>query len=103
MKSVLCYSRESFTTLYSKVLCMFRLIRTGEHCSDMSAIERVVQLADNVGEDWAVVDKGEVEEAVISDSDSSAASIESGAGDHREDQPVTESCVSLFPFFSWSP
>ena len=82
---------------------MFRLIRTGEYCPDMSAIERVVQLADNVGEDQPAVGKREVEEAVISDTDSSVASIESEAGDQREGQPVTERCVSLFPSFPGVP
>ena len=58
MKSVLCYSRESFTTLYSKVLGMFRLIRSGDFRPDMSAIDRVVQLADAADEEQqAGVDK----------------------------------------------
>ena len=63
VKSFLCYSRESFTTLYSKVLCMFRLIRSGEYCPDMLAIERVVQRADGVGEEQPAMDEKVVEEA----------------------------------------
>ena len=43
MKSVLTYSREGYTCLYSKILSMFKLIRTGDFDPDMSAIDRVVQ------------------------------------------------------------
>ena len=32
-------------SLYSKVLCMFRLIRSGDYRPDLSAIDRVVQMA----------------------------------------------------------
>jgi hypothetical protein len=46
MKSVLCYSRESYTNLYSKALSMFWLIRLGGYNPGQSAIDRVVQMAD---------------------------------------------------------
>jgi hypothetical protein len=50
MKSVMTYSRESYTNLYSRVLMMFRLIRSGEFNPDLSALERVVLLSDSVCE-----------------------------------------------------
>jgi hypothetical protein len=46
MKSILTYSRESYTALYSKVLMMFRCMRSGENHPDLPAIDRVVQLSD---------------------------------------------------------
>lgn len=46
MKSILTYSRESYTALYSKVLMMFRCMRSGEYDPDLPAIDRVVQLSD---------------------------------------------------------
>lgn len=46
MKSILTYSRESYTALYSKVLLMFRCMRSGEYDPDLPAIVRVVQLSD---------------------------------------------------------
>ena len=44
-KSVLTYSRESYTSLYAKVLLMYIKIRSGEFTPDLSAIERVLQFA----------------------------------------------------------
>ena len=44
-KSVLTYSRESYTSLYAKVLLMYIKIRSGEFLPDLSAIERVLQFA----------------------------------------------------------
>ncbi len=41
MRSVLVYSREAFTALYSKVLSMFVTIRDGSYNPDMSAVQRV--------------------------------------------------------------
>lgn len=41
MKSVLVYSREAFTTLYSKILAMFVTIREGSFDPDVSAVRRV--------------------------------------------------------------
>ena len=99
MKSVLCYSRESFTTLYSKVLCMLRLIRSGEFCPDQSAIERVVQLADAAGDVQPPGDGEGADDPAHSDSDSSAASVETEAGDMRNEVQLEEPCVSLFPDF----
>ena len=99
MKSVLCYSRESFTTLYSKVLSMLRLIRSGEFCPDQSAIERVVQMADAAGEGHPPGDGDGADDQVHSDSDSSAASVETEAGDVGGEERVEEPCVSLFPDF----
>ena len=42
MKSILTYSRESYLTLYSRVLQMFRLMRDGSFDPDLPAIQRVV-------------------------------------------------------------
>ena len=44
-KSVLTYSRESYTSLYAKVLLMYIKIRSGEFKPDLRAIERVLQFA----------------------------------------------------------
>ena len=44
-KSVLTYSRESYTSLYAKVLLMYIKLRSGEFKPDLSAIERVLQFA----------------------------------------------------------
>ena len=44
-KSVLTYSRESYTSLYAKVLLMYIKIRPGEFKPDLRAIERVLQFA----------------------------------------------------------
>ena len=44
-KSVLTYSRESYTSLYAKVILMYIKIRSGEFKPDLSAIERVLQFA----------------------------------------------------------
>ena len=38
MKSILTYSREAFTTVYSKVLQMFRLMRDGTYNPDLPAL-----------------------------------------------------------------
>jgi len=102
MKSVLCYSRESYTTLYAKVLGMFRLIRSGEFCPDQSAIDRVVQLADATDEQQLGVGE-QADEIGASDSESSAASDDSGAELVRHGDFVEERCVSLFPSFPGVP
>ena len=44
-KSVLTYSRESYTSLYAKVLLMYIKFRSGEFKPDLRAIERVLQFA----------------------------------------------------------
>lgn len=105
MKSVLCYSRESYTTLYAKVLGMFRLIRSGDFCPDQSALDRVIQLADTTDEQQpgqSGVDE-RADEFGASDSESSAASDDSGAELVRQGDFVEERCVSLFPSFPGVP
>ena len=44
-KSVLTYSREAYTTLYGKVLAMFRSFRAADFDPDSSAVDRVIQTA----------------------------------------------------------
>ena len=102
MKSVLCYSRESYTSLYAKVLNMFRMIRSGEFDPDQAAIERVVHMAD--GTDQLAFEGGNDElEDNGSHSDSSVASLE----DLRDIDPPIEGLhdrvVSLFPAFPGVP
>ena len=46
-KSVLTYSRESYTSLYAKVLLMYIKIRSGEFKPDLRAIDRVLQFAES--------------------------------------------------------
>ena len=106
MKSVMCYSRECYTSLYSKVLSMFRLIRSGEFDPDQSAIARVVQMADGPAQSQngapGMVD-GPEDPTVVSDSDSSVASLDSGHDDLDERPEPDERCVSLFPAFPGVP
>ena len=54
-KSVLTYARESYTSLYAKVLLMYLKIRSGEFKPDLRAIERVLQFATCRGDsgDWS--------------------------------------------------
>ena len=87
MKSVPCYSGETCALLYTKVLCVFRMIWAGEFSPELSAIERVVQLADAAGEvqqpgrdEWA-------DDPAQLDSDLSAASVVTEAGDVRIYEP----------------
>ena len=103
MKSVLCYSRESFTSLYSKVLCMFRLIRAGSYCPDLSAIDRVVQMAEGPDEAQPESVAETQGEAIHSDSDSSIASLESVGGAAHDREDTREPCLSLFPSFPGVP
>ena len=85
-KSALTYARESYTSLYAKVLQMYTKIRSGEFRPDLSGIERVLQFA-NAAESMpssgpteaeaAMNQPGSVaaEELVVdSDSESSSAS-----------------------------
>ena len=75
MKSILTYSREAFTTLYSKVLSMFKCMRDSRFVPDLAAIDRVVQLSDSAPTDQPVdPSSNEAELAVPSDSESSVAS-----------------------------
>ena len=103
MKSVLCYARESYTSLYAKVLSMFRLIRCNEYMPDIPAIDRVVQLADHAEEAHDDLEKPEMVQEVDSDSDSSVASMESeGIAEPNETGP-SRPCLSLFPDFPSVP
>ena len=43
LKSMLIYSRESYTTLHAKVMKLFTLIRSREFQPDLPAIDRVLQ------------------------------------------------------------
>lgn len=47
-KSILTYSREAYTTLYGKVLAMFKTIRNGSFDPDLAAVDRLVQTSNNV-------------------------------------------------------
>ena len=103
MKSVLCYSRESYTSLYAKVLSMFRMIRNKEYDPDQAAIDRVVQMANGPDETQQEVNAQEPEPETLSDSDSSLASIgdlDFGEGFEGE---MDERLVSLFPAFPGVP
>ena len=106
MKSIMTYSRESYTNLYSRVLMMFRLIRSGEFNPDMSALERVVLLSDSVGEtNMAETLQPHVEQVDNSDSESSVAS-ETGEAGEECFAPVASSSqelTSLFPDFPGVP
>ena len=96
MKSVLCHSRKSFASLYSKVLCMFRLSRSGSYCPDQSAIDRVMQMADGPVEAQPESIAESLGEAIHSVSDSSIASHESVGGAARDREDTWEACLSLF-------
>ena len=103
MKSVLCYSRENYANLYAKVLNMFRLIRANEFEPDKSAIDRVVQLANEAGA-TVVEQAGTTDDpGVGSDSDSSVASLESLQLDAHESEGVDDRCASSFPSFPGVP
>ena len=105
MKSILTYSRESYLTLYSRVLQMFRLMRDGSFDPDLPAIQRVVQLSEepHPSHGTEVVADSDVQ-PVESDSDSSVASE---CGDLGIEMPpdVRESAelTSLFPDFPGVP
>ena len=103
MKSVLCYSRESYTSLYSKVLGMFRLIRSGDYNPDQSAIDRVVQMAEETGEVHAEPIQETEGEDIHSDSESSVASMESLRVPEEGDDERNAQCISLFPAFPGVP
>ena len=103
MKSVLCYSRESYTSLYAKVLSMFRLIRSGDFAPDIPAIDRVVQLADHSEATSNEADKAEEVQDIDSDSDSSVASLESVGPVDDDKACSSRPCWSLFPDFPGVP
>lgn len=107
VKSVLCYSKEAYTSLYSKVLQVLRLIRGRKFNPDLPAIERVVlgseqsRLADR-----EVFDKQHVNPVVlnISDSESSVASFCTDDGEtHHRTSSADSRLVSLFPAFPGVP
>ena len=106
MKSILTYSREAFTTVYSKVLQMFRLMRDGTYNPDLPAIDRVVQLSETVAEEpqTAGVDTS-VADACDSDSESSVASDCGAAGEDCCEPGLGEDMglTSLFPDFPGVP
>ena len=103
MKSVMCHSRECYTSLYSKVLNMIRLIRSGGFQPDQPSIDRVVQLAEGTDECAAGAQQVEEEEAAGSDSDSSLASLESLPACEPEECGQSDSCVLSFPAFPGVP
>ena len=101
MKSILTYSREAFTSLYSKVLSMFKCMRDGSFDPDLAAIDRVVQLSDNAPDQSVDPPANVAELAVASDSESSVASE---CGDVEQDPPCHghfegPERISLFPDF----
>ena len=105
MKSILTYSRESYVTLYSKVLQMFRLMRDGSFDPDLPAINRVVQLSDVPVESMLseVADQSS-DVALVSDSESSVASECGAAGDQMfDDGRDGADLTSLFPDFPGVP
>ena len=103
MKSVLCYSRESYTTLYAKVLNMFRMIRSNEFDPDQKAIDRVVQMADG-SEDPQMEATSELPDPELqSDSDSSIASIDDLQDGDAFDGAPDGRMVSLFHAFPGVP
>ena len=107
MKSILTYSRESYVTLYSKVLQMFRFMREKLFDPDLPAIERVVQLSEEPTEEPPVeVSNPFVDIETVSDSESSVASECGEAGDEPfVERPVANHAelTSLFPDFPGVP
>ena len=106
MKSVLTYSREGYTCLYSKILAMFKLIRTGDFDPDMSAIDRVVQFSEHAPGDAVAEQSGTIPAGdAASDSESSVASECGEAGDEsfRFVPPDQMPLTSLFPDFPGVP
>ena len=106
LKSVLTYSRDCYTSLYSRVLMMFKLIRSGMFDPDLSALQRVVQLSDQTGDD-ATGDncQPDVENLDASDSESSVASETGEAGEpsFAERAFDGQELTSLFPDFPGVP
>eukprot|EP00435_Cladocopium_sp_Y103_P053429 s1638_g17.t1 len=105
MRSILTYSKESYVTLYSKVLQMFRLMREKQFDPDASTIDRVVQLSDDPAPDHANDQPVEtVEETHPSDSESSVASECGEAGDEMfAGYADGLALTSLFPDFPGVP
>jgi len=106
MKSILTYSRESYTALYSKVLSMFRLMRNGEFDPDLPAIDRVVQLSDSSDLQHANQDdSNQLDSGYDSGSESSVASDCGQAGEEvfRSGAASSSNPTSLFPDFPGVP
>ena len=96
MRSVLVYSREAFTTLYSKVLSMFVTIRDGSYNPDMSAVQRVEGAQGLQPAALADGGAGDLENIEISDSESSVAS-EMGVEDFMIEEDSNETGFDCFP------
>ena len=106
MKSILTYSREAFTTLYSRVLMMFKCIRDGSFDPDMSSIDRLVQLSEKAVDENTTHADGKPDAVDCpSDSESSVASDCGLAGEEpfRSGREVHEGLTSLFPDFPGVP
>eukprot|EP00435_Cladocopium_sp_Y103_P007309 s357_g2.t1 len=105
MKSILTYSRESYVTLYSKVLQMFRLMRDQQFDPDLPAIDRVVQLSEgNAEEPIQEMSSELIEHNDVSDSESSVASECGEAGEEPFlERPEGTELTSLFPDFPGVP
>eukprot|EP00435_Cladocopium_sp_Y103_P010287 s5853_g2.t1 len=106
MRSVMTYSRESFTSLYAKVLQMFRLMCEGSFDPDLPAIDRVVQISEvELPVQSSVPQKDHSEFEVGSDSESSVASECGDVGDEvvREQLDTRVELTSLFPDFPGVP
>lgn len=105
-KSMLCYSKESFTNLYARVLQMFRLIRSGEFKPDESALSRIINMSQAADLEPEVGHADEVV-APVSDSESSIASEGSihpdMSGQPVGDEGATPKLVTLMPGFPGVP
>ena len=100
MKSVATYARESYTTLYAKVLQMFVLIRAGMYNPDLPALDRVLRIASCAGPAHPVLQQPDPGQAVAnSDSESSVAS-DAGNGS-PEDARLPG--IDAFPDFPQTP
>ena len=106
MKSILKYSGESYTALYSKVLLMFRCMRSGEYDPDLPAIDRVVQLSDASLPQQSSQDDDKPSDVFHeSDPESSVASECGLVGEeaHRSAAASSSDPTSLFPNFPGVP
>ena len=102
MRSILTYSREAFTSLYAKVLMMFRSMRDGSFDPDLPAIDRVVQHSECLHAEPSVeIQNDGFEMCHASDSESSVASECNAAEDETPRQSPREQSgvTSLFPCF----
>lgn len=97
MKSVLVYSREAFTTLYSKVLAMFVTIREGSFDPDVSAVRRVEGHLH--GQPIEVPDIPDQQPDQVDDSEDSESSMASEmcVEDFMVDEFSEETTIDCFP------